>query len=138
MKDLLLFARPPQMHLASVDVVALAKETSILVREDPIARDVHVEVEGSPPAVMADAKLLNIVLLNLLLNAAHAMRSQGTIRVSVTADDHTCRIAVADTGPGIPPDIRERIFTPFFTTKAGAPASACRRRNNLSKPITAE
>ena len=52
MKDLLLFARPPQMHLASVDVVALAKETSILVREDPTARDVHVEVEGSPPAVM--------------------------------------------------------------------------------------
>jgi len=117
MKDLLLFARPPQLSLASVDVVALAKDTSILLSEDPTARDVCVEVEGAAPAVMADAKLLNIVLLNLLLNAAHAMQWQGTIRVSVTTDDLTCRIAVADTGPGIPPGIRERIFTPFFTTK---------------------
>jgi PAS domain S-box-containing protein len=118
MKDLLLFARPPQMHLASVDVVALAKETSMLVSADPTARDVRVEVDGSAPAVMADTKLLNIVLLNLLLNAVHAMQQQGTIHVSVSADDHTCRIAVADMGPGIPPDIRERIFTPFFTTKS--------------------
>jgi PAS domain S-box-containing protein len=118
MKDLLLFARPPQMHLASVDVVALAKETSMLVSADPTARDVRVEVDGSAPAVMADTKLLNIVLLNLLLNAVHAMQQQGTIHVSVSADDHTCRIAVADMGPGIPPDMRERIFTPFFTTKS--------------------
>ncbi|MDO8794854.1 MAG: ATP-binding protein [Vicinamibacterales bacterium] len=117
MKDLLLFARPPQVRQALVDVVALAKEASILLSKDPTARHVCVEVEGSAPAVMADAKLLNIVLLNLLLNAAHAMQWQGTIRVSVTTDDLTCRIAVADTGPGIPPGIRERIFTPFFTTK---------------------
>lgn len=118
MKDLLLFARPPQARPAPVDVVALAKETSMLVSEDPTARDVRVEVDGSAPAVMADAKLLNIVLLNLLLNAVHAMQQQGTIHISVSADDHTCRIAVADMGPGIPPDVRERIFTPFFTTKS--------------------
>lgn len=117
MKDLLLFARPPQLRLASLDVVALAKDTSMLLGDDPNARDICVEVEGSAPAVMADAKLLNIVLLNLLLNAAHAMQGRGTIRISVTTDDLTCRIAVADTGPGIPPGIRERVFTPFFTTK---------------------
>ena len=118
MKDLLLFARPPQARPAPVDVVALAQETSMLLSEDPTARDVRVEVDGSAPAVMADAKLLSIVLLNLLLNAVHAMQQQGTIHISVSADDHTCRIAVADMGPGIPPDVRERIFTPFFTTKS--------------------
>ena len=90
----------------------------MLLSEDPTARDVRVEVDGSAPAVMADAKLLSIVLLNLLLNAVHAMQQQGTIHISVSADDHTCRIAVADMGPGIPPDVRERIFTPFFTTKS--------------------
>ena len=118
MKDLLLFARPPQARPAPVDVVTLAKETSMLLSGDPTARDVRVTVEGSAPAVMADVKLLNIVLLNLLLNAVHAMQQQGTIHISVSADDHACRIAVADTGPGIPPDVRERIFTPFFTTKS--------------------
>jgi PAS domain S-box-containing protein len=117
MKDMLLFARPPQVRPAPLDIVALAKDTALLVSEDPTARDVRVEVEGSAPAVMADARLLNIVLLNLLLNAAQAMQRQGTIRISVAADDQTCRIAIADTGPGIPPDLRERIFTPFFTTK---------------------
>jgi PAS domain S-box-containing protein len=118
MKDLLLFARPPQARPAPIDVVALAKETAMLVREDPTARDVRIDVEGSAPAVMADAKLLNIVLLNLLLNAVHAMQQQGTIHISVSADDRVCRIAVVDAGPGIPPDVRERIFTPFFTTKS--------------------
>ena len=118
MKDLLLFARPPQVCLALVDIVVRAKETSILLSEDPTPRDIRVDVEGSAPTVMADAKLLNIVLLNLLLNGAHAMQRRGTIRISVATDEHACRIAVAVTGPGIPLDIRERVFTPFFTTKS--------------------
>jgi signal transduction histidine kinase len=66
---------------------------------------------------MVDPQLLQIVLLNLFLNAAHAMRGAGTIRSLVDVSDRVCRIAVADTGPGIPPEIRDRIFAPFFTTK---------------------
>ncbi len=118
MKDLLLFARPPQMRPTTIDVVALAHETTTLVREDPAARNVRFEVEGSGAAVRADPKLLKIVLLNLLLNAAHAAHNSGTVRVAVTAIDHACRIAIADSGPGIPAEIRDRIFVPFFTTKA--------------------
>jgi len=117
MKDLLLFARPPHVRPSPVDIMVLAKETSALVSQDPTAQDVRFEIEGSAPAVMVDPQLLQIVLLNLFLNAAHAMHSSGTIRVVVTVSDGVCRIAVVDTGPGIPPDIRDRIFTPFFTTK---------------------
>jgi PAS domain S-box-containing protein len=118
MKDLLQFARPPQMRPAPVDVAALAKETAALVGQDPAARDIRFELEGSAPPIMADAELLRIVLLNLLLNSAHALQNDGTIGIQVTASDHECRIAVADSGPGIPIEIRDRIFAPFFTTKS--------------------
>ena len=67
---------------------------------------------------MADAELLKIVFINLLLNSAHAMRGKGVIKVSVTSADGTCQIAVADSGPGISPEIRDRLFTPFVTTKS--------------------
>ena len=118
MKDLLLFARPPQMRPSAVDVLALAEETSALVRYDPVARDTRFEITGSAATVMGDPHLLQIVLLNLFLNAAQAMLGRGTIHIAVDASDGACRITVADTGPGIPADIRDRIFAPFFTTKA--------------------
>jgi PAS domain S-box-containing protein len=118
MKDLLLFARPPQMHLARVDLLALAKETAALVGQDPAARSVRFEFDGSTSVVMVDPQLVRIVLLNLFLNAVHAMQGAGTIRTGVDVGERAGRILIADTGPGIPPEIRDRIFAPFFTTKA--------------------
>ena len=53
-----------------------------------------------------------------MVNGAHAMRGEGRIKVSVETVDGECRIAFKDNGPGIPPEIREKIFTPFFTTKS--------------------
>jgi two-component system sensor histidine kinase HydH len=67
---------------------------------------------------MADAELLKLVAQNLLLNAVHAIAGPGRIAVTVDADDRMCRIQVADTGPGMTADVREKLFTPFFTTKA--------------------
>jgi len=61
---------------------------------------------------------LKIVFLNLLVNGAHAMRGRGNIKVSVKTSDGACHVAFNDSGPGIPPEIREKIFTPFFTTKS--------------------
>lgn len=52
------------------------------------------------------------------MNGAHAMQGQGVIRVSVSAVDSRCQIAFQDGGSGIPPDIREKVFAPFFTTKS--------------------
>jgi two-component system sensor kinase FixL len=118
MKDLLLFARPPHPHLALIDVAPLVELTLDLLRADPAVRDVRIHVEGSAPPVEADAELLKIVLLNLLLNGAHAMQGRGTIAVRIAAADGWCRIVVADEGPGIVREHREKIFTPFFTTKA--------------------
>ena len=118
MKDLLLFARPPQPRPTAVEVARLVGTTADLMRADPALKDMRVEVAGSAPPIEADPDLLKIVFQNLLLNGAHAMQGQGTIRISITAVDSSCQIVFSDAGPGIPPEIREKIFMPFFTTKS--------------------
>jgi signal transduction histidine kinase len=115
---LLLFARPPRPQPTAVDVRPLVTTTADLLRQDPAHTNIHVDVAGSTPPVLADAGLIKIVFLNLFLNSAHAMRGKGVISVSVMSADNACQIAVADVGPGIPPDVREKLFTPFFTTKS--------------------
>jgi two-component system, LuxR family, sensor kinase FixL len=118
MKDMLLFARPPQPKRIPIDVVPLVEVTASLLREDPALRDIDVRVEGAAPPVSADAEMLKMVFLNLLVNGVHAMNGRGTLRVEITQVNGSCRITFADTGPGMPPDVRAKIFTPFFTTKS--------------------
>jgi PAS domain S-box-containing protein len=118
MKDLLLFSRPPVLKRAPIQVVPLVSTTAQLLRQDPALQEVDIAVAGTAPPVSADAEMLKIVFQNLLINGAHAMRGRGRIQIDVHAVDAICEIAVKDDGPGIPEDIREKIFTPFFTTKS--------------------
>lgn len=118
MKDLLLFARPPKPRHTPIDLVLLVRTMATLLSEDPALRDIDIEVTGAAPPVSADADMLRVVFQNLFINSAHAMQGKGRIRVAVEPVDTTCQIAFVDGGPGIPPDIREKIFTPFFTTKS--------------------
>jgi len=118
MQDLLLFARPPQPKPVVVDVATVVASTADLIASDPLLKDVRVSIEGAAPRILADAELLKIVFVNLLVNAAHAMQGRGTIRVSIASEADTCQVAVADEGPGIPAESLERIFVPFFTTKS--------------------
>ena len=118
MKDLLLFARPPKPRRVRTDVVPLVEMTADLLSQDPSLREVNIEVGGAAPPVSADPDMLRIVFQNLMINSAHAMHGKGSIRVAVDTFDSTCQIAFIDNGPGIPPEIREKIFTPFFTTKS--------------------
>ena len=118
MKDLLLYARPLNPRRVAVDVAVLVRMTAELMCRDPLLKDVQVVVAGSSPPVMADAEMLKIVFQNLLMNGAHAIKNLGHIRVAIRMGKNTCRIAFADSGPGIPAEIRDKIFIPFFTTKS--------------------
>jgi PAS domain S-box-containing protein len=118
MKDLLMFARPPKPRHASTDLAPLVATTVDLLGRDPALREVVVEVQGSAPPISADPDMLRIVFQNLLINSAHAMHGKGRICVAMGAANSTCQIAFTDSGPGIPAEIREKIFTPFFTTKS--------------------
>jgi two-component system sensor kinase FixL len=118
MKDLLLFARPPQPRLGPLDPRPLLETVVGLVRQDPGAGAISIRVDGPSDRVVADAELLKLVVQNVLLNAVHAIAGPGSILVAVQPVESMCRITVTDTGPGIPPEVREKLFTPFFTTKA--------------------
>jgi two-component system, LuxR family, sensor kinase FixL len=118
MKDLLLFARPPQPRRAPVEIVRLLSGTTDLLTRDPSLGRVRVEITGGPATIGADAEMLRIIFHNILVNAAQAMHGEGIVRVSVQAVDGNCRVSIADEGPGIPAELHEQIFIPFFTTKS--------------------
>jgi signal transduction histidine kinase len=70
------------------------------------------------PLVAIDPSQVKQVIINLVMNAAQAMQGEGvvTLRTAVLAGTEV-ELAISDTGPGVPAELRERIFTPFFTTK---------------------
>jgi nitrogen fixation/metabolism regulation signal transduction histidine kinase len=90
----------------------------VQIEEHDLACEIHVE----PPSleVTADPDLLEQVLINLTLNAMQALDGQDDARIQLCARiDRRSRpvLQVRDNGPGIPPDVQEKIFVPFFTTK---------------------
>jgi signal transduction histidine kinase len=79
--------------------------------------DFVVEASGEVPEAVGDELQLRQVLINLVMNAVHAMRGGGRVTITVSRKDAFDVVEVRDTGPGIPRRLRERIFDPFFTTK---------------------
>jgi PAS domain S-box-containing protein len=116
-KDLLLFARPRLPQLAPVPLGALLHDTVALLLRDPQAHHVTIHLPAEDALVSGDAEQLRPLFLNILLNAAQAMQGQGEVRVAIARRDGQCLLSVTDTGPGIPAEVREHIFEPFYTTK---------------------
>ena len=117
MQDLLQFGRPRQPVIALVPVDALVRDTIALLKEDPKLHGVAIDVDAAQVTVPGDRELLKLVLSNLVINSAQAMNGQGRIRISAASEDGWHELRVLDSGPGIPPEVRERLFEPFFTTK---------------------
>lgn len=69
------------------------------------------------PDLYCSPALLNQVVMNIVGNAADAIKGTGGIDIETESNETTYTIRITDTGPGIPPELRERIFEPFFTTK---------------------
>lgn len=105
----------------SVDANAVIESVVALVRPQMGLRRIALDVQlaSGVPRVIANAAELKQVLLNLLVNAMHATRNNHTIRITtaVTTDGGVA-IAVSDPGSGIPPELLDKIFQPFFTTKS--------------------
>ena len=113
--------RPPAPPRA-FDACGTLQEAVELLRPQATAQGVIIESQPAtdPAGVVGDEEGLRGALVNVLLNAIEAMPSGGTVQVTTTrADADTLEIRIADEGPGIPAAIRDRVFTPFYTTKDG-------------------
>jgi two-component system sensor histidine kinase HydH len=117
--SLLAFARPLQLDARPVRVGDVFDRALLLARDDLDAKRLRVErhvAAGLAPA-QADADLLCQVLIGLLANAAEATPPGGSIALDAYAADGAVHNDVTDSGPGIAPELRTRVFEPFFTTR---------------------
>jgi signal transduction histidine kinase len=125
MKD---FAHPDGQEMTPVDLNLAIRSTLIIARSEyKHVAEVETELEEGLPLVICHGGEINQVVLNLLVNAVHAVgdanaarggaRGRIVITTRTDADGEHVAIAIADSGTGIPEHVRAKIFEPFFTTK---------------------
>ncbi len=119
--DLMLFARPPQLVLESVDLnelsCKLVSELTAEAKERQIEFDLRLPAE--PVQILADTEQLEVAIKAVCVNALEAIGREGTVSLSAhqetLAGEKRAVIEISDTGPGISPEIREHLFDPFFS-----------------------
>jgi signal transduction histidine kinase len=118
--QLLRNVRKSESVAAEVDVLELVDESVDLVHKTARDKNVAIVVQpvGDVGTLWVDANQIRQVLINLLSNAIQATDSGGTVTVKVSPADRGVAIDVIDTGHGIPKENLEKIFEPFFSTKA--------------------
>jgi signal transduction histidine kinase len=127
--DLQDYARPVDIQLEEIDLVDVIRDIGLSTKI-PGTVKVSVPVEGEPLKAIANPLLLRRVLVNLILNAVQAMPKGGKLTISTGDVQGGAAISVQDTGTGIPAESLDRIFNPFFTTKArgqGLGLTVCKR-----------
>jgi PAS domain S-box-containing protein len=133
-QQMLTFSRGKRGEPRALSLTPLIKESVRLLRSTlPSSIEIETDLENGLPSVLCDPVQIEQILLNLCINARDAMNGVGTIRVGVRraeSVDHICascrkpvrghgmvEIAVSDSGCGIPPQVLDRMFEPFFSTK---------------------
>jgi signal transduction histidine kinase len=118
-KTFLDFTRPVEVTFTDIDLAAVASDILKLIA--PQAKAQNVEIEFIPPAsparIKGDADLLRQALMNLVTNGIEAMKGGGKLKVGVERQGANCVLTIADEGPGIPEELRHKVFQLYFTTK---------------------
>ena len=118
-EEYLAFARFPKAHFEEESINQLVEELAAFVRPVATRQGLTMSVETDPavPMMEIDRTLMRQAILNLVKNGQEALSRGGGLTVSTRALGDSVEIAVADTGPGIGPDVGDRLFEQFFTTK---------------------
>ncbi len=120
-RNLLDFARQDTPSFQIINPNEIVSSSLALIERLPQFKDIKINVnrEDNIPNIKADPKQMQQVILNLLINAADAMNYKGSIFIFTQYDfkNDKCILSVEDTGPGIPENLIDKIFEPFFSTK---------------------
>lgn len=113
-EDMLAYGRDLEPQRATLLLGTLVQEALDLAQAALEEKGIRVETDLDGTSADVDAGMIRRVFLNVILNAAQAMGKQGTLSIRGRGRS----VSFRDTGPGIPPEILERLFTPFVTGKA--------------------
>lgn len=117
--DFINFARPQEakIHACRIDEIISKNINFLEPRLQETGGKIEMECMPDLPAVYVDEAMLYQAFLNIFMNGLQANEADAEIRVTISAGNGNVMIFVDDNGPGVPPDILERIWDPFFTTK---------------------
>ncbi len=118
-QELLAYSKPNPLNLRPYQASRLIETVLDNFRNQPIFRHMTLKLELSDrsPTILCDASKLEQILYNLLKNAHDATHAKGQVWIREFVDENFLTIEVEDNGPGIPPDLLDKIFSPFLTTK---------------------
>ncbi|RZB34270.1 MAG: two-component system [Desulfobacteraceae bacterium Eth-SRB1] len=113
------FARKEEVVYGNVDINSVLDETHDFLNKKAIYQNIAImkEFHEDLPSIVTDGAQLQQVFINIVNNAIDAINKDGVIRLITKGRDGGVLIAIADTGPGMPEEVQEKIFNPFFTTK---------------------
>ena len=119
-KTFLNFNRPVELHLQDFDLSAIARETAALVA--PAAREKVIAIQAeldTPLWIRGDPELLRQAVLNVVSNGIEAMPDGGRLTLKAEVHGGECILDICDSGTGIAPEVQDKIFNLYFTTKKG-------------------
>jgi signal transduction histidine kinase len=115
------FTRPRDLHIEEIDLKRLLDDVLVLATPDAEQHGVAIvrNLSPSPLGVKVDVDFMKQAILNVVLNGVQAMPQGGTLTISARSEDDHVVTEIRDEGGGIPPELQEKIFELYFTTKQG-------------------
>ena len=113
------FTRPRDLHPEEVDLRRLLEDVTVLAAPDAEQHGVKItrEITSEPLMVKVDSDFMKQAVLNVILNGMQAMPEGGILTVSARREDDMVVTGIRDQGAGIPPEVQEKMFELYFTTK---------------------
>jgi signal transduction histidine kinase len=119
--DLCAFSRDDEAEMLPIDIHKNIDSTLNLLSSEIKNNISVIKAYGDTPPIYCHPGKINQVIMNILINAIHALQSRSNSKITITTKtkDDAIEIRIADNGPGIKKEILDKIFVPFFTTKGG-------------------